>query len=99
MNDQDKKPGNPWTKSLMIWAGAIFALFLVVQMIDGGSRTPTGNAIAYSEFVRLVDAGNIRSATIASSGTGTNSTISGKLDSGEDFHTIAPGDAHVSDRL
>ena len=44
MNDKEKKPGNPWTKSLLIWAGLLFALVLFVQMIDGGSRTATGNS-------------------------------------------------------
>jgi cell division protease FtsH len=98
MNDKEKKPGNPWTKSLLIWAGVLFALVLFVQMIDGGSRAATGQAIAYSEFVRQVDEGNVRSVTIAT-GTGSNSAIAGKLSSGEDFHTIAPGDANVSDKL
>ncbi len=36
--------------------------------------------------------------TIATSTSG-NSQISGKLASGETFHTTAPGDANVSDRL
>ena len=99
MNDKDKKPGNPWTKSLLIWAGVLLALVLFVQMIDGGSRTPTGQAMAYSEFVRQVDEGNVRTVTIASGGNGANSAIAGKLSSGEDFHTIAPGDANVSDKL
>ena len=98
MNDKDKKPRNPWTKSLMIWGGVIFALFLVVQMIGGGERAATGQAIAYSEFVRQVDEGNVRSVTMASSGTGNN-LITGKLDTGEAFNTIAPGDANVSDKL
>jgi cell division protease FtsH len=98
MNDKDKKPGNPWTKSLLIWVGVLFALVLFVQMIDGGSRSPTGQGIAYSEFVRQVGEGNVRSVTIAT-GTSGNSGISGKLQSGETFHTIAPGDANVSDKL
>ena len=46
MNDKEKKPGNPWTKSLLIWVGVLFALVLFVQMIDGGSRAPTGQPIA-----------------------------------------------------
>ena len=75
MNDKEKKPGNPWTKSLLIWAGVLFALVIFVQMIDGGSRTQAGQAIAYSEFVRQVDEGNVRTVTIASSGNGGNSTI------------------------
>ncbi|MGE5563183.1 MAG: ATP-dependent zinc metalloprotease FtsH [Bacillota bacterium] len=98
MNDKDKKPGNPWTKSLLIWAGVLFALVLFVQMIGGGSRTAAGQAIPYSEFVHQVDQGNVRSVTIASSGTG-NSAIAGKLDTGETFNTVAPGDANVSDKL
>jgi cell division protease FtsH len=98
MNDKDKKPGNPWTKSLLIWVGVLFALVLFVQMIDGGSRAQAGQPMAYSEFVRAVDEGNVRAVTIASS-AGNNSQISGKLASGETFHTVAPGDANVSDRL
>ncbi|MFL6755723.1 MAG: ATP-dependent zinc metalloprotease FtsH [Sphingomicrobium sp.] len=98
MNDKEKKPGNPWTKSLLIWAGVLFALVLFVQMIDGGSRAATGQAIPYSEFVRQVDEGNVRTVTIAT-GTSGNSAIAGKLASGEDFHTVAPGDANVSDKL
>ncbi|HLO20579.1 MAG TPA: ATP-dependent metallopeptidase FtsH/Yme1/Tma family protein, partial [Sphingomicrobium sp.] len=98
MNDKEKKPGNPWTKSLLIWVGVLFALVLLVQMIDGGSRSANGQAIPYSEFVRQVDEGNVRSVTMATGTTG-NSAISGKLDSGEVFNTIAPGDANVSDKL
>jgi cell division protease FtsH len=99
MNDKEKKPGNPWTKSLLIWAGVLFALVLFVQMIDGGSRAATGQAIPYSEFVRQADEGNVRSVTIAGGGNSGNSTIAGKLASGEDFRTIAPSDANVSDKL
>jgi cell division protease FtsH len=98
MNDKDKKPGNPWTKSLLIWVGVLFALVLFVQMIEGGSQTGTGQAIAYSEFVHQVDQGNVRSATMATGSSG-GSAITGKLDSGETFHTVAPSDANVSDRL
>src|SRR4051812_40111522 len=99
MNDKEKKPGNPWTKSLLIWAGVLFALVLFVQMIDGGSRTAAGDPIPYSEFVRQVDEGNVRTVIIASGGNGANSTISGKLAGGQSFRTVAPGDANVSDRL
>ena len=97
MNDKEKKP-NPWTKSLLIWAGVLFALVVFVQLIDGGSRTQTGQAMAYSDFVRQVQNGNVRSVTIATSSTG-NSAIAGKLNSGEDFHTIAPSDGQVSEKL
>jgi cell division protease FtsH len=97
MHDKEKKPGNPWTKSLLIWIGVIFALVLIFQMIDGGSRSASGQQIAYSDFVRRVDNGNVRSVTMATGTTG--SAITGKLDSGETFSTTAPTDANVSDKL
>jgi cell division protease FtsH len=98
MNDKDKKPGNPWTKSLLIWIGVIFAAVLLVQMIGGSSTAATGETIPYSEFVHQINEGNVRSVTIAT-GTGGNSAITGKLDTGAVFNTVAPGDANVSDKL
>jgi cell division protease FtsH len=98
MDDKDKKPANPWTKSLLIWIGVLLGLVLFVQMIGGSSRAATGQAIPYSDFVRQVDEGSVKSVTIASSASG-NSAITGKLDSGAVFNTTAPGDANVSDRL
>src|SRR3954452_13380046 len=86
MNDKDKKPGNPWTKSLLIWVGVLFALVLFVQMIDGGSRSATGAAIPYSEFVKQVDEGNVQTVTMTTGSSG-NSGIAGKLTSGEQFRT------------
>ncbi|MEO7635708.1 MAG: ATP-dependent metallopeptidase FtsH/Yme1/Tma family protein, partial [Sphingomicrobium sp.] len=98
MTDKDKKPGNPWTKSLLIWAGILFALVLFVQMMDGGARAPAGESIAYSEFVRQVDEGNVRSATMAT-GTSGNSAITGKLGNGETFRTVAPAGTKVADKM
>ena len=83
----EKKPGNPWTKSLLIWVGILFGLVLFVQMVDGPSAS-AGEAIPYSEFVRQVNEGSVKSVTIASNPAG-NSTISGKLDGGEAFRTTA----------
>ncbi|RST30090.1 ATP-dependent metallopeptidase FtsH/Yme1/Tma family protein [Sphingomonas ginkgonis] len=94
----EKKPGNGWTKNLLIWVGVIFALVLFVQVIGGGSRAAAGQTIAYSDFIREVDNGNVRGVTIASSGTGS-SVISGRLGNGDTFRTIAPSDAQVSDKL
>src|SRR5690242_5198901 len=98
MNDKEKKPGNPWTKSLLIWVGVLFALVLFVQMIDGGSRSETGNPIPYSDFVRQVDEGNVQTVTMATGTTG-NSAITGKLANGEQFRTVAPAGTNVADKL
>src|SRR6476620_9169163 len=99
MNDKEKKPGNPWTKSLLIWAGVLLALVLFVQMLDGGSRAATGQAMAYSEFVKQVDNGNVRTVMMTGGGPTSNSAIAGKLSSGEDFHTIAPAGSNIADRM
>ena len=72
MNDKDKKPGNPWTKSLLIWVGILFALVLFVQMIEGGSEGDRRQPMAYSEFVRQVDDGNVRSVSMTTGSTGNS---------------------------
>ncbi|MBA3512348.1 ATP-dependent zinc metalloprotease FtsH [Sphingomonas sp.] len=93
----EKKPGNPWTKSLLIWVGVLFGLVLFVQMIEG-PRAGASQPIPYSEFVRQVDEGSVRSVTTSANTTG-NQIITGKLASGEPFRTLAPADAQVTERL
>jgi cell division protease FtsH len=95
---EEKKPPNPWVKSLMIWIGILFGLVLFVQMIGGGSAATAGQPIAYSDFVRQVDEGNVRSVTMSTTNSG-NSVITGELTDGEAFRTTAPSDAQVSTRL
>jgi cell division protease FtsH len=95
----EKKPASPWVKNLLIWVAIVFGLLLYVQMIGGTSRTTSGQAIAYSDFVRQVDQGNVRSVTITNdSGLGP-AVITGRLADGGEFRTIAPADAKVSDKL
>ncbi|GAA4023481.1 ATP-dependent zinc metalloprotease FtsH [Sphingomonas swuensis] len=98
MDDKNKKPGNAWTKSLLIWVGVLFALVLFAQMLDGGSRAQAGNSVAYSDFVRQVEDRNVKQVTIASTSSG-NQLITGKLANGESFRTTAPADAQVTERL
>ncbi len=94
----EKKPPNPWARSLLIWVGILFGLVLFVQMVGGGSDAAAGEPIPYSEFVRQVDEGNVQSVTTAATQSG-NQVISGKLASGQEFRTTAPADAQVTERL
>jgi cell division protease FtsH len=94
----EKKPANPWVKSLLIWVGILFGLVLFVQMIGGGSTASAGEPIAYSDFVRQVDEGNVRSVTMSGTTSG-NSVISGRLADGAPFRTTAPPDAQISAKL
>ena len=93
----EKKPTNPWTKSLLIWMAILLGLVLFVQSF-GGAREPAGAAMTYSEFVGQVNEGNVQSVTMARSTNG-DSRISGKLDDGKTFSTIAPADAQVTPLL
>ena len=94
----EKKPANPWVKSLLIWVGILFGLVLFVQMVGGGSSAAAGEPIPYSDFVRQVDEGNVRSVTMSATSSG-NSVITGRLADGEAFRTTAPADAQVSNKL
>jgi cell division protease FtsH len=93
----EKKPTNPWTKSLFIWMGILLLLVFFVQSI-GGSREVPGKTMAYSEFVKQVDEGNVQSISIAASQAG-NSNITGVLTDSKTFKTVAPKDANISERV
>ncbi|HET9355824.1 MAG TPA: ATP-dependent zinc metalloprotease FtsH, partial [Sphingomicrobium sp.] len=93
----DKKPTNPWTKSLLIWMAILLGLVLFVQSF-GGAREPAGPAMTYSEFVNQVAEGNVKAVTI-SRGQSGDSSISGTLDDGKTFKTLAPADAQVTAKL
>jgi cell division protease FtsH len=84
---------NPWMKSLFIWAGILLALVLFVQIIDGGSRAPAGEGMAYSEFLARVDEGSVKEVVIG------KDVISGRLTNDETFRTVMPADPALVDRL
>jgi cell division protease FtsH len=91
---EDKEPqGNPWMKSLFIWAGILLALVLFVQIIDGGGRTAAGEGMAYSEFLSRVEEGSVKEVVIG------KERVSGVLSNGERFQAHAPQDPQLVDRL
>ena len=76
MNDDKQPTGNPWIKSLAIWAGILVALLAFVTIVDSRSRTTTAaTGIAYSDFMAKVGEGSVKEVKIAGdviSGTQTN---------------------------
>jgi cell division protease FtsH len=92
-NRPDKDPGNPWMKSLFIWAGILLALILFVQIVDGGSRGAGSGAIAYSDFLNRVDEGSVKQVAIG------REVITGKLTNGEAFRTNSIPDPELTSRL
>ena len=89
----DEKKPNPWTRSLMIWAALLFGLVLVVQATGGGSAK-AGEPITYSQFVKAVDQGEVKSVTIATA-SGGNSAIAGTMEGKKAFTTPAPFGGHL----
>ncbi|HEX8400630.1 MAG TPA: ATP-dependent zinc metalloprotease FtsH [Allosphingosinicella sp.] len=85
--------GNPWMKSLFIWAGILLALVLFVQIVDGGGRSAKGQGMAYSEFLNRVDDGSVKEVVIG------KEIVSGRLSNDEAFRTYAPQDPQLVDRL
>ena len=73
MSDDKEPQGNPWIKSLAIWAGILLALVLFVSMFESGTRATAGESIAYSEFLSRVDEGTVKEADIG------DGVISGKM--------------------
>ncbi len=74
---EDKEPqGNPWMKSLFIWAGILLALVIFVQLVEGGRGTAS-TGMSYSEFLNRVDDGSVKQVVIG------KDVVSGELASGE----------------
>src|SRR6187397_15173 len=90
----DKEPGgNPWMKSLLIWAGILLALVLFVQIFESGSSRSAGNAISYSEFLDRVDQNGIKDVSIG------KDVITGRLSDGSQFKTNAIMDPELTTKL
>src|ERR1700712_4782299 len=94
MNDEkEPQSSNPWVKSLAIWVGILLALVLFVSVFDSSARDRDSSSIAYSDFLRRVDDGGVKSVEIA------GDVITGKLTGDQSFRTYAPKDDGLIDRL
>ncbi len=94
MSDGNRKPPSPMVRNILMWAGILLALVLMVQLFQGPSRErAAGEEIAYSEFLRKVDEGQVRDAAIA------GRQITGTLTNDQAFRTYNPGDMQLIERL
>ncbi len=89
----DKRPPNPWIKSLGLWVVVLLVLAVVVTLVQGPSTSTAANALGYSDFLTKVDEGGVKSVDIR------GSELIGKLTSDEDFRTYNPGDAQLVQHL
>jgi cell division protease FtsH len=101
MNDNDKQNGpengggTPWMKNLLIWVGVLAALALFVTMFDGRSTQSNGSAIAYSQFLDKVEAGEVKEVSL-SVGPGP---LTGTFSNDTKFRTSNPGDPQLVQKL
>jgi len=80
MHDDKEPPSNPWMKSAMIWVAILLALVIVASMFST-TTTPTGEALAYSEFKQKVQDGSVRDVVVS------DDRITGQLSNGDRFTT------------
>ena len=80
----EKRPPNPWIKSLGLWVVVLLVLAVVVTVIQGPSTSTAAAALGYSDFLSKVDDGTVKAVEFR----GTE--IVGKLGSDEEFRTVIP---------
>ncbi len=94
MDDDNKGPIMPnWMRVFAIWTAIIAALLLVVSIMQGRNDSASGSAIAYSEFIQQVDAGQVKEVVKA------GKEIKVTLKNDQVYRTFDVGDPAMSDRL
>jgi cell division protease FtsH len=94
MSEGNRKPPSPLVRNILMWAGILLALVLMVQLFQGPSQERgSSEEIAYSEFLRKVDEGQVKEAAIS------GRQITGKLSNDQIFRTYNPGDMQLIERL
>ncbi len=89
----DKRPPNPWIKSLGLWVVVLLVLAVVVTLIQGPSTATAAGQLGYSDFLTKVDDGAVKSVEIR------GNELFGKTTGDEEFRTYNPGDAELIQHL
>ncbi len=89
----EKRPPNPWIKSLGLWVVILLVLAVVVTLVQGPSTATASGKLGYSDFLTKIDDGAIKSVEIR------GSEIVGKLTTDEEFTTYNPGDTQLVQHL
>jgi cell division protease FtsH len=85
---------NPNYRNLALWAIIAVLLIALFNLFQTPQQRGASSEIAYSEFLTALDAGRVKSVTIA------GDRISGTYgDSSSGFSTYSPGDANLVTRL
>jgi cell division protease FtsH len=89
----EKRPPNPWIKSLGLWVVILLVLAVVVTLVQGPSTSTPSGKLGYSDFLTKIDDGAIKSVEIR------GAEIVGKLTTDEEFTTYNPGDTQLVQHL
>ena len=78
-NRNEKKPGNPWTRSLLIWLAVLFGLVLFVRAFDRYSVRIIVSSFEYAGTTasRITVAASARSAVWSAAGTDGGNCMNG----------------------
>jgi cell division protease FtsH len=89
--DDEQRTTPPWVRRWLPWIaiGIFLAVFLVPTLLNGDQ----GDEISYTEFIALVDAGEVRTAEINNG----NGRISGELQDGTQYVSTGGGERGLSE--
>ena len=80
-------------RNLAIWIIIALLLVALFNLVQNNPRSSRANEMNYSQFLNEVENRNVRSVTLA------GNQISGALNNGQTFQTIAPNDPQLVERL
>ncbi|MGI9465418.1 MAG: ATP-dependent zinc metalloprotease FtsH, partial [Aestuariivirgaceae bacterium] len=80
-------------RNLAVWVIIALLLFALFNLFQGSGRPAKSHQKSYSEFLEMVDRGEVRDVIIS------GESITGKQSNGQSFQTYAPKDADMIKRL
>ena len=84
---------NNFGKNIAVWVIISLVLVAIFNVFQGGSSKDTGNAIAYSDFLARVNAGEVREVSIQ------GDKIFGASSSGVPFYSFIPKEDELANKL
>ena len=76
-------------KNVALWVLIGVLLLAVFSEFQGSDKVRDANAVAYSDFMSMVEKGGVRSVVIQ------GRHVTGQMSSGESFSTYVPGDPEM----
>lgn len=88
---------NPNYRSYFLWGAVVLVIVAMFTFFQGGTMQSAAGRLNYSDFVRKIESGDVRSVRMEESLRGKN--ISGITANGKRFVTFAPSDSNITAKL